>query len=163
MKNLGDGMIRTLTGPYRVPELDADGEPVEKDQAIPSCGECGRPETPAVLEMKAATIRDVLRLVIFSIPDSIQAQHDPLRVAQVWNQLDHSNGAVELKDKTYDWFHRLLAREVPVTAKAPKGVKPKTYGALFFGLSSAYIIEQLKDEEERKSLAELDVEDDEED
>ena len=164
MKNLGDATVKTLTGPYRVPELDDDGEAIEKEGAIPACNDCGRPETSPELVMKDGSVKDVLRLVIFSIPDSIQAKNDPLRVAQVWNQLEHSNGAVELRDKAYDWLHRLMGREIPVTkARKDEGIKPKTYSAAFFGLSSAYILEQLKDVDERKSLDELDVDDDSED
>jgi len=84
-----------------------------------------------------------------------------MRVHQLWNQLDRVNGdaTIVLKDKTYDWLHKVLNREVPVTHEAKeRGVKPRKYSMLLFSMSASHIINQLKDEDEKKTPEQIDEE-----
>ena len=150
MKALIDQKITDITGaPWKVPEMDEDGELV--------MGGDGEPN------MVPSDTRSAIRIVMLNVPQSKQKKNDSLRAAQMFNQLDKQsdNGHIEIKDKTYDWFHKLLLREIPVTKEAKeRGVLERTYAMHLWGMATAHITNQLTELETRKET--LDDDDDDE-
>ena len=104
--------------------------------------------------MKDATVTDVLRQIIFSIPRPIQAPNDALHIPAVWMAVEGANGTVDLGDKTYEWLHKLLARQIEPSGDSTW--EAQSYGAAFFGLENvAVCLETLKPVDERRTLEEL--------
>lgn len=132
---------------FRIVNTDDDGEAIWKD------AEKTEPE------LVPGDVKDVMQIALLNIPRSIQLGQDDLRVRQMWTQLDACpDGTVNLRDKTYNWFHRLLNREVPLTKEQKEqGVKEqRQYAVILFGyFNSHYIVEQLTDIDERKPFEEL--------
>jgi len=129
--------------PLRVPKRDEDGNIVWKNEELKT--------EPEIAE---ADTLEVLRIISLNISREIQTSNDPLRVSQLWHRLDTTkDGIVELHDKLYDWLHRLLNREIPLTAvEKERGIKPIPYSQQLFSMNSAGVVRQLKDVDERKKL-----------
>lgn len=147
MKVIPNDIVTNVSGhPLVTFDIDEDGR-TKKD-----------PKTDKEVEKKAR-VSDLMRIISLSIPRSIQAQNDPIRVYQIHNSLlkVKDGQPVELKDKVYDWLFRVLNREVPLTAeKVKEGLKPLSYAQELWAFNSACIIEQLKVPDERKDLNDWD-------
>ena len=143
--------IKAMSGkPIRVPDQTEDGE--TKYKVEPKDGRGGVPET------KDASTVDLMKLVVLSIPRSIMTSNDPLRVTQMWHRLDVADGQLEMHDKLYDWLHRLLKRDIPLTAEEKQlDMKPIPYAQYLWGIHAPAIIEQFKEPSERKDLDDLDL------
>lgn len=162
-KTINNTTILTNTGkPWRIPVLDDDGEMQMNEDAIDECEECGRPERAATPKMGDADAAKLLRMVIFSIPESIQAKSDSARVSQAFNQIERAeNGRIAFTDKVYEWLHRTLNRDLPRTKKQKdEGVSERNYAMGLFSLNADFIVWQLKDIDSR---GEYDYEDEAED
>jgi len=135
--------IKTVTGePWKVPAIDEEGEIVFLD---PETGDREKDQRRRP-KMVPAYTRDILRVVIFSIPKVIQTGNDPTRVAQFWNQVDQSDkDTIALSDKAYQWLHRLLNRPIQPDAKAKEnGELAKPYKQSLFGLAASMIVNYLR-------------------
>ena len=148
MKIVKDKEITNIEGKaWKTVETDADGEVVfeDKDSRIP--------------KRRQATAADLIRIVAFSIPPHVQKKLDPLRILQVSNRLQAAkNGTIELKEKQYAWLHRLLERMVPPSDEAKKlGVKDERplAMAVWGSINYLWFVEQLKTDDEAKTIAQL--------
>ncbi|KKM86969.1 hypothetical protein LCGC14_1273730 [marine sediment metagenome] len=139
--------------PMKIAALDDDGEVKWLRHPDPAA----KPPVAGDPEMANAHVKDLLRIAVFTIPDSTAKKADSLRAAHLWNSLERSqNGAIEIHDKTYEWFFKLLKRDVPVTAEAKSsGILPKPYSFHLWGINHEWVVNQLKDSEEQKTLDEL--------
>lgn len=156
MKKITDQAITYVDGTsWKTAEKDEDGELVIVDAA------------PRMVPGKT---RDAIKIAMFNVPSSIHRVDDDLRVPQMWNQLDRDSvdGCVLIKDKAYKWFHALLKRKVPLTAKekadSDDKTEPKTWAARLWGSPNGLsIANQLKDVNDRKDTLDDEDEDDEDD
>tara|TARA_Y100000310_G_scaffold126272_3_gene125064 strand:+ start:17067 stop:17519 length:453 start_codon:yes stop_codon:yes gene_type:complete len=137
-----------------IPKRDEDGLAViEKEQGDTPCSLClrGQPEA----EMIQADTRGLLQHIVHTRPESIQAPNDPQFATQVFmatNGVSEGADGVVLTANTYDWIHRILVKQIPITEKAEKsGVTKRTLGQALFGDSAYVVAEQLKDVDQRKT------------
>ena len=142
--------LKNLKGkPVRMPKRDEDGNVIWKDKDA---------QVPEMTEAKAL---DALWLLT-NIPRTIHAEKDRLRIPALANQLIHAEDAevaedakvIELTEKTYDWVHRVLNRELPLTAQEKEqGMKPLIFAESLFGTAlAALVIEHLKPLDVRKAF-----------
>ena len=127
----------------KLPERDADGDVVwENPDAKPE------QRIPKLID---ADTKLALYTFVYARPNSIEAKNDSLRDTQLFNALERAtNGQIELKDTVYDWIHRALGREVPVTPQAKEmDIKPRLYSYGLFGRDEFVALLQLKDLDER--------------
>ena len=139
--------------PWKSQKVGEDGEPVWKVEPTAGLDGALRGGVP---ELEDANTQMVLRSVLFSIPRSIQSLHDPMRVAVCFNEMEHNtkDGFIELKDKVYNWLHRLLKRELPLPRDQKDiGLQPLSYAQALWQLNAYTITEQLKDVDEQKPLS----------
>lgn len=130
----------------KVPVLDDDGEMVWKikpDQEKKIIGE---------LQIRDAKTADILRTIVFSLPRSIHAKADEVRLPQMLASLERvQDSKILLHDKLYDWLHRVLNRDIPVTQVAKDNdAKPMPYSHfLWTNVHARWVMNQLKDVDEK--------------
>jgi hypothetical protein len=151
MKTIPIGTIKDVRGrPVRTVERDEDGQVVWKDESR---------EEP---RLRIANTIDMMEAVVLNIPNSIRAAKDSIRIPQLFRALNNADGseAIELHDKVYDWFHRLLNRTITVKDKdIDKNIEMPYAEYLWKSADSFTITEQLKDIDDRRDLDELGDED----
>ncbi len=147
--------VRTITGldgkPYKLPKFDEDGVIVWKREPK-EAGDQGEPE------MADADTVTMLRWLVARIPVSAQRPNDDLRAHQLFNAVEHVvDGKLALKEKLYDWLHRALVREVPESKDRATDTKvpAMTCARALLGLSARTVVNQLKDQDEREDLLEV--------
>ncbi len=151
-----------LGKPMRVPATDDKGDTIWVNPEEPI-------EAKRSAQMADATVLDMLRVILFSIPESISKNDDALRAPALFNRMDRvENGVIKVHEKVYNWFHNLLARPIPVSTSAQEqGSQKHSYAISLWGVAnSAWVVNQLKAQDEQKPKEELfggkDTEDEEE-
>jgi len=137
-------------------KLDEDGEVIwAKKEMIPELQKDGtrimvEKKTP---EMKTATVLDMLRGIIFSVPDSIAKGNDSIRKHRLFNAIlraeDEKAEFLELHPKIYDWIHSILRRPIPVSATVKveyPDQETETYGHFLWDANESAVIEALRAE-----------------
>ena len=153
-KQIPVAQIKALNGrPFRIPKRNEDGEVVFKEQTEEAKAKGYEKE----LELVEADTQSLLRMLTLMIPRSIQTTNDPLRVSQLWHRLDVPvDGNIQLHDKLYEWLHRLLNRELPLTAiEKEQNMRALPFSQHLWIMNARWIVEQLKEVDERKDLGEL--------
>jgi len=144
VKVLAMGPVTGVIGrPLKIPRRDPDGLPVWKN------------EEKTELETEDANPVNLIKQVILSIPNQMQAPSDSLRATRLWSQLDGvQNAHLELEDKEYEWLHRLLSRQLP-RGKEEKdaNMEPQTLAVKLFGLN-AFPVRQALTEIDSKTPSE---------
>ncbi len=168
---------------WKTPKLDADGEAISTPVMGPNA-EGEEVEVSRNQVLVDATVRDILKGVVFDIPTHIGRNSDPHRIAQVFNALDEGDdsedkdgakvlgGPIKIRAKTYDWIFALLERSVPwpdanqrplTAAKAKEaGLEKRSLARFKFGPHAFAILNQLRTPEDRLPVFDDDDEDDEE-
>lgn len=149
-KAIDNIMVKDITGqPIKVADIDEDGKIVWENE-----------EKQIPVEVKA-NVGDLLKAIILNIPKELQAQNDSVRGASLWNSADKhkknkAGGKIVVHDKVYEWYHRVLNREIPVSKEAKDAnIKPRSIAIRLWGISSDVVVEQLKDIDEKKTLDKL--------
>jgi len=143
-KQISNTTILSITGkPYLIPKRSDDGdvEWINLEQQLP--------------DMEEATPSNLLRMIILTLPRTMQAQNDGQFSYQLWQDVLQADGTeyIKLHDKVYSWLHRLLNRQVPLSKEdKDSGITPKTLAIHYFGASDYTIIQQLKDKSDRTLL-----------
>ena len=145
-KSIPNVLVKALRGtPMRVPKRTDDGDIVWEDR------EKGIPQ------LVEADVKRILREVLLNIPKSIMYTNDPMRAAQMWNQMEgSSDGMVELKDKVYEWLDGVLKRQVPPTPQEKEhGQKEESYAMRMWGMSTWLVLNALKDKDAQQSIEDV--------
>ena len=136
MKTIAVGPVISVIGrPLRLPKRDEDGQLVWKD-----------PEKTD-LETEPATAVNLIKQIILSLPQQLQAPSDSLRATRIWAQIEGlQNGHLQLQDQEYDWLHRVLNRQMPRSKDEKEAsLEPQTLMVKLFGLNAHPIKRALTD------------------
>jgi len=136
--------------PLKIAKYDDDGEVVWKTAPlgdIPGVPEAIVADTPGL-------IRNVLR-VLANVRLLFKAD-DPQRTAGIYLALDtaeEEGGDIRLGTKSYDWFHAMLGRQLPLNEEAKKAeLVPESFAHTFWGNSCDVVQNQLRDESDKVSF-----------
>ena len=164
----GDGKIR------KVPSYDDDGE-MKISEIIEACDSCGSPKAQKP-ELKEANTLDVIRQLIWSIPEGIRKNADGYSVPRINNAIvnaeesiknnGHSDAVhkLQIRETDYEWMTRLMDRKIPLNKEAKEaGYSESTYAMATLGLNWDYILWQIKDVDDRGEKDYFDIDDDESD
>ena len=148
MIQIPDREITNIEGrAWKTAATDEDGEVIFEDM------------DQKIVKRRPATVADMIRTAIFSVPQAGQKKLDPVRIMQVSNHLlNAQNSTIELKEKQYEWLHRLLVREIPPSKEAKEvGVTDDIplAMALWGSVNYLWFIEQLKTEAEMRTLEDM--------
>lgn len=157
--------VTTIEGKaFKLPKFNDNGQ-LEWETA-PANGVMGVPA------MQDVTTIEVIKRVLYSIPDDLSTPLDSTRIIRILfyiedsleKQKDQAPEWIELSQKAYQWFHDLLGRQRIPTAKekeANPNASIQTLAQLIFNNAQhAWITEQLKDQDKKLSKAQISPEKD---
>lgn len=153
-------MSKTIPNAILTSFFGKSWQAVARNDAGEPIFEEGQPNKPQLVDANAYL---VLRELLLQL-DSNQAfrqVHKPMdgvRSLRLWNQIEENPAAetLTIHDKEYEWLQGVWARQVPLNREAKdNGMEPQTVAFYMFSQSDFWIIEQLKDVTERKTLEQL--------
>ena len=125
---------------WKTADLDKDGEAILVD---------GEPK------LRQGTTLDLIRTIIWNIPQAIQAKNDSIHVPRIMNSIVQAEAKNEgnefpsrlsLRETDYDFIERVLNRDIPQSKEqAESGRSKLTYGQVIFGLNLDYFKWQITD------------------
>tara|TARA_Y100000310_G_C20653974_1_gene800978 strand:+ start:300 stop:776 length:477 start_codon:yes stop_codon:yes gene_type:complete len=151
-KHIAIGPVVDFRGKaIKLPKRDDDGD-VDWET-----GTQDEDKTPENLPTESATTLTLLREVLLGLqasPDlrGIQRAEDSRRAMSLWNSMERcEDGTLEVHDKVYEWLHRLLKRDIPISKEEKDaGLEPLSVASRLYSLNAWTVIDQLKDVDDRK-------------
>ena len=141
----------------RTPVLSEFGDVIWEREPDPRAPE-GSPQQAGKHKLKVADTYEILREIVRTLSRvaTIHKSDDPQRSAGLYNQIEtaeegkgsgKATGDITLGNKTYEWLHTLLSRQLPLVKEAKdRGDQPVTFAFYLWQSSAAYIQNQLRDQ-----------------
>ncbi len=116
MKQVKQTLIQTIEGKQlQMPDMDEMGKPVIQEDGP---------------KMKDANLKDLLRLLIFTMPADKITMEDSIHAHRFFNQVSAAtNGTLPIEDAEHDWIKKKVAE----------------YGPRIFGINAVMVQEALDD------------------